>query len=112
MGDSAPLAAVRRTFFLSGTSRPGHGGAGRVSTETLMPRRKKAQTPRKPPATDLESPWLAEREALTASAREINPLTNSLGLKFREIQQEAAEEYLAADKPSEAAVPTDRSAKS
>lgn len=76
-----------------------------------MPRRKKAQTPRKPPATDLESPWLAEREALTASAREINPLRNKLGLAFRDVQQAAADSYLAADRLPDEAVPTDGSAK-
>lgn len=76
-----------------------------------MPRRKNAQPPRKPLATDLESPWLAEREALAASAREINAFTNSLGLKFRGIQQQAAEGFLAAEKAPEQAVPMDRPAK-
>lgn len=76
-----------------------------------MPRRKKAQTPRKPPSTDLESPWLAESEALTASAQKDNALTNKLGLKFRDIQQEAAESYVSADSPPDESAPTLGSAK-
>jgi hypothetical protein len=65
-----------------------------------MSSRKNVGPSRKPLATDLESDWLEEREELAASAREIDPLTNSLGLKFRGAQQRAQASYLAAEEDS------------
>lgn len=58
---------------------------------------KKHSRPARPLATDLESPWLEQSEELAASAREIDPLTNALGLKFQGVQQEAQEDYMASE---------------